>query len=207
VALGIRENGKKEIIDFRQAASESQSAWEGFLNSLYHRGLIGSKLKLIPTDGGSGLRATLPLIYGFVPIQRCWAHKTRNVLNQVKKIDQPAVKKDLHRISHAKTALCAQRAAKQFAVKWQQRYPKSVFCLLSDPPELLSFFKADLPLRAEELRTINAIERRFREVRRRTRPMGTFSDPTSIDRILFAVFTYENHQQKSATPFLLTHNS
>lgn len=207
VALGIREDGKKEIIDFRQAASESQSAWEGFLNALYHRGLIGSKLKLILTDGGSGLRAALPLIYGLVPLQRCWAHKTRNVLNCVKKIDQPAVKKDLHRISYSRNELCAQRAAKQFAMNWQERYPKAVSCLLSDLPELMTFFKVDLPLRTEELRTTNAIERRFREVRRRTRPMGTFSDITSIDRILFAVFTYENHQQEVGAPFLLTQNS
>lgn len=207
VALGIREDGKKEIIDFRQAASESQSAWEGFLNSLYHRGLIGSKLKLILTDGGSGLRAALPLVYGSIPIQRCWAHKTRNVLNCVQKIDQPAVKKDLHRISHGKNELCAKRAVKQFAMKWHQRYPKAVLCLRSDLPELMTFFKVDLPLRAEELRTTNAIERRFREVRRRTRPMGTFSDATSIDRILFAVFTYENHQQEVGAPFLLTQSS
>ncbi len=203
VALGIREDGKKEIIDFRQVVSESQSAWEGFLNSLYHRGLSGSKLKLILTDGGSGLRAALALVYGSIPIQRCWAHKTRNVLNRVKR----AVKKDLHRISHAKNALCAQQAAKQFSVKWQQRYPEAVLCLRSDLPQLLTFFRCDLPLRAEELRTTNAIERRFREVRRRTRPMGTFCDAASIDRILFAVFTYENHQQEVSTPFLLTQNS
>lgn len=207
VALGIREDGKKEIIDFRQAASESQSAWEGFLNSLHHRGLSGSQLKVILTDGGSGLRAALALVYGSIPLQRCWAHKTRNVLNRVKRVDQPAVKKDLHRISHAKNALCAQQAAKQFSVKWQQRYPEAVLCLRSDLPQLLTFFKCDLPLRAEELRTTNAIERRFREVRRRTRPMGTFCDATSIDRILFAVFTYENHQQEVSTPFLLTQNS
>lgn len=207
VALGIREDGKKEIIDFQQAAYESQSAWEGFLNSLYQRGLSGSRLKLILTDGGSGLRAALPLVYGSIPIQRCWAHKTRNVLNWTKKIDQPAVKKDLHRISHAKNELCAKRAAKQFTMKWQERYPKAVLCLRSDLPELMAFFKVDLPLRAEELRTTNAIERRFREVRRRTRPMGTFSDATSIDRILFAVFTYENHHQKVGAPFLLTQNS
>ena len=53
----------------------------------------------------------------------------------------------------------------------------------------------------------NAIERRFREVRRRTRPMGTFQDKTSMDRILFAVFTHENLNQGIATPFPLTHNS
>jgi transposase-like protein len=57
------------------------------------------------------------------------------------------------------------------------------------------------------VRTTNAIERRFREVRRRTRPMGTFQDKTSMDRILFAVFTHENKSQGVSTPFPLTHNN
>ena len=57
------------------------------------------------------------------------------------------------------------------------------------------------------VRTTNAIERRFREVRRRTRPMGTFQDRTSMESILFAVFIHENRNQGLATPFALTHNS
>lgn len=56
------------------------------------------------------------------------------------------------------------------------------------------------------MRTTNAIERRFREVRRRTRPMGVFQDRTSMDRILFAVFTHENKMQGISAPFLMTHN-
>lgn len=92
VALGIRADGKKEVINFRQTSSESQYAWEGFLNHLYARGLTGENLKLILTDGGKGLKAALPLVYGQVPVQRCWAHKTRNVLNCVKKADQPCQK-------------------------------------------------------------------------------------------------------------------
>ena len=95
VALGIRADGKKEIIDFRQTSSESQSAWEGFLNHLYQRGFEGSTLKLIITDGGSGLQAALPLVYGQIPHQRCWAHKTRNILNTVKRADQKALKTKL----------------------------------------------------------------------------------------------------------------
>jgi hypothetical protein len=93
---------EKEIIDFRQVYGESQSAWEAFLQDLYRRGLEGQSLKLIIIDGGKGLLAALPLVYGDVPIQRCWAHKTRNVLNYVKRADQKKVKRDLHRISHAR---------------------------------------------------------------------------------------------------------
>jgi transposase-like protein len=207
VALGIRDDNRKEIIDFCQVQGESQAAWEGFLNNLYNRGLKGENLKLIITDGGKGLQAALPLIYGQVPIQRCWAHKTRNILNYVKRAEQKAVKTDLHNISHAKNLVNAQQKARSFVKKWEGRYPDAVSCLTKDLIELLTFFKVDLDLKPSELRTTNAIERRFVEVRRRTRPMGVFSDRTSVDRILFAVFSHENKKEGVATLFPLTHNN
>ncbi len=203
VALGIKADGKKEIIDFRQATGESQSAWEGFLNHLHERGLKGESLKLIVVDGGKGLLAALPLVYGHVPIQRCWTHKTRNVLNYVKRADQQRVKRSLHRVSHAPNLREAQRAAQRFVARWRASYPKAVNCLEKDLADLLTFLEVKTPLALSVIRTTNAIERRFVEVRRRSRPMGTFSDRTSMERILFSVFTYENLKQRSATPFLL----
>jgi transposase-like protein len=208
VALGIKPDGKKEVIDFCQAPGESQSAWEGFLNDLYRRGLQGHSLKLLLVDGGKGLLAALPLVYGHVPIQRCWTHKTRNVLNYVKRADQQRVKRSLHRISHAGNLREAQKAVQRFVARWKTSYPKAVDCLQKDLPELLSFLHSKTQLAPSVIRTTNAIERRFVEVRRRSRPMGTFSDRTSIERILFSVFTYENLKQRTATPFLLlTHNN
>jgi transposase-like protein len=203
VALGITSDGKKEVIDFRQVYGESQSAWEAFLQDLYRRGLEGQSLKLIIIDGGKGLKAALPLVYGDVPIQRCWAHKTRNILNYVKRADQKKLKRDLHRISYARNLREAQKAAQRFVARWQPSYPKAVQCLHQDLPELLSFLQVNLTLPHSMLRTTNAIERQFREIRRRTRPMGTFSDRTSMDRIMFSVFSYENLQQGTNTPFLL----
>jgi transposase-like protein len=82
-----------------------------------------------------------------------------------------------------------------------------VRCLRENLEELLTFFSFRDPSWRKAIRTTNAIERRFREVRRRTRPMGVFSDRTSVDRILYAVFSYENKQQGIATPFLVTQNS
>jgi len=204
VALGILPDGRREVIDFRQAFSESQAEWEGFLNDLYRRGLKGEGLKLIVTDGGTGLKAALPLVFGQIPVQLCWAHKTRNVLEKVRRTDQQAAKKDLHRISHARNIPAAQTAAQLFVARWQRLYPKATACLVRDLPQLLTFLRVRLGLPATALRTTNAIERRFREVRRRTRPMGSFSDHTSIDRIMFAVFSYENQKEGTATPFLLT---
>jgi transposase-like protein len=206
VALGILPDGRREVIDFRQARAESQAEWEAFLTDLFRRGVTGTALQLVVADGGSGLWAALPLVYPQVPVQRCWAHKTRNVLDKVRRADQAAVKRALQGISHAATLRQAQQAAQRFATTWQAPYPQAVRCLTRDLTELLTFLRVPVGLPATAVRTTNAIERRFREVKRRTRPMGTFSDRTSIDRILFAVFTHENSKEGTATPFLLTQN-
>lgn len=207
VALGLHPDGKKEVIDFRLAPGESQAAWEALLNDLYRRGLKGEHLKLIVVDGGPGLLAALPLCYPHVPVQRCWAHKIRNVLGKVKENDADTVKEDLHRIMYAKNRTQARSAALRFVSNWEEDYPKAVACLRDDLDDLLSFFLFKNPDWRRFTRTTNSIERRFVEVRRRTRPMGVFSDRTSIERILFAVFTWTNKQQGISTPFPLTQNS
>ena len=208
VALGITPEGKKEVIDFFIASGESQSCWEEFLSDLYGRGLSGEGVEMVITDGGKGLLAALALIYPRSMIQRCWAHKSRNVLNYVRKSDWKQVKGDLHKISHASSLTEAQKVLGAFCTGWRQQYPKAVKCLLADEEQLLSFFRVKDPSLWSQLRTTNAIERRFREVRRRTRPMGVFSDRTSMERILYAVFSYENMRQGTNTPFLaLTQNS
>ena len=207
VALGLRPDGKKEVVDFRLATAESAAQWELFLGDLIRRGLTGARLEMLCVDGGAGLLAALPTAFPGIPVQRCWAHKIRNVLNKARKDDQTAIKADLHRIMNASTLPAAWSAARRLADRWQDDYPKAVACLRADLDDLLTCWR--YPTRAERkaVRTTNAIERRFREVRRRTRPMGTFQDKTSMDRILFAVFTHENLNQGIATPFPLTHNS
>lgn len=207
VALGLRGDGKKEIIDFRLASSESAAEWERFLTDLYRRGLSGQGLDMICVDGGSGLLAALPTAFPGIPVQRCWAHKIRNVLNKVKKADQPAVKRALHKIMNAPNAPAARAAARKVANRFGDKYPAAVACLRNDLDELLTCFHYRSEDQRRRVRTTNAIERRFREVRRRTRPMGTFQDRTSMDRILFAVFNHENKSQGVSTPFLMTQNN
>jgi transposase-like protein len=204
VALGLRPDGKKEVIDFRLASAESAAQWEQFLGDLVRRGLTGERLEMLCVDGGSGLLAALPTAYPGVPVQRCWAHKIRNVLNKVRKPDQESIKADLHRIMNATTLPAAWSAARRFADRWQDRCPKAVACLRADLADLLTCFRYPTLEQRKAVRTTNAIERRFREIRRRTRPMGTFQDRTSMERILFAVFMHENRNQGLATPFALT---
>jgi len=207
VALGLLPDGKKEVIDFRLAASESAVEWETFLADLCRRGLTGEGLDMICVDGGAGLLAALPTVFHGVPVQRCWAHKMRNVLNKVRKADQPRVKRALHKVMNAANAPAARSAARRFAERFQERYPAAVACLRNDLDDLLTCFRYKTEAQRRAVRTTNAIERRFREVRRRTRPMGVFQDKTSMDRILFAVFTHENKSQGVSAPFLLTQNN
>jgi transposase-like protein len=207
VALGLRPDGKKEIIDFRLAASESAAEWERFLTDLYRRGLTGEGLDMICVDGGSGLLAALPNVLHGIAVQRCWAHKIRNVLDKIKKADQPAVKRALHKIMNAPNAPAARAVARTFANRFEDKYPAAVACLRNDLDELLTCYRYRSEDQRRKVRTTNAIERRFREVRRRTRPMGTFQDRTSMDRILFAVFSHENKSQGVSTPFPLTQNN
>ena len=219
-AYGETWSGRREMIDFLLASSESQNAWEGFLRDLYKRGLEGQGCELITTDGGNGLRSALEVVYPRVVRQHCWAHKTRNVLNKVSKVDQGKVKKDLNRISHAKNRQAATQAYWSFCQKYRKAYPGAVKSLESGIDDLLSFYQVRLSEKERQgvapgelqraqmslwrkIRTTNLIERAFREVKRRTRPMGVFGNRDSMERILYAVFFHLNSkgQEIPSLPF------
>ncbi len=126
MALGLRPDGRKEIVDFRLAASESAGEWERFLTDLYRRGLTGEGIETICADGGQGLIAALSIVYPGIPLQRCWAHKIRNVLDKVRRSDRDAVKAGLHAIMNAANRTKALGAARRFADAWENTYPKAV---------------------------------------------------------------------------------
>src|SRR5215467_5974617 len=203
-AFGITVEGRHEMIDFYPAASESQACWEAFLRDLYQRGLKGIPCELMATDGGTGLHSALPIVYPKILLQRCWAHKTRNVLDKVKKKDQLMVKKALNRISHASNRREAIEAYWRFSSRWRKTYPRAVACLKKDLDQLLSFFQIKNSELWSRLRTTNLIERAFREVRRRTRPMGVMAHTQSLQRIVFAVFHHLNENWRQQ-PLKSTH--
>lgn len=203
-AFGITVEGRHEIIDFYPAASESGACWEAFLGDLYQRGLKGGRCELIATDGGTGLHQALQIVYPKITLQRCWAHKTRNVLDKVKNKDQAAVKKALNRISHASNRREATQAYWRLSARWRKAYPKAVACLKKDFDQLLSFFQIKKSELWSRLRTTNLIERAFREVRRRTRPMGVMAHTQSLQRIAFAVFHHLNQNWLQQTPKIYT---
>jgi putative transposase len=207
VVLGIRHDGKKEVIDFRLSASESAAEWDAFLSDLWKRGLTGEGVEVISVDGGKGLLSVLHDHCGSIPIQRCWAHKIRNITEKVRVRDREAIKKGLQNIYSAAHLVEARQRAGNWKKEWEHRYPDAVRCLFADIEELLTCFQFTDPAFRKSIRTTNLIERRFKEVRRRTRPMGVFSDRTSMDRILYAIFMYENKAEEVYPVFLLTQKS
>jgi putative transposase len=199
VAYGITVFGKKELISFRIALSESQNCWEAFLNDLFNRGLKGDNLKLIITDGCKGLHAALDVVYAYTKRQHCWVHKLRNVAKYLKKSDEKEVLAEAKEIYKAETKRQAVRIFKYWKSRWQRKYPQAVNCIEKDLDELLGFL--EIPIKEQyrklirrRIRTTNVIERAFREVRRRTRPMSCFTNQDSVNRIIYAILTRLNNK-------------
>lgn len=157
---------------------------------------MGKNLKLIVTDGCEGLAAAIPVVYPYVQHQRCWVHKMRNILEQVRKRDYEAVKVEAQAIYRAENRKEAQVAFRIFDAHWRKAYPAMVKRLGRDLPELLSFFSFPRHL-WRSLRTTNVIERCFVEVRRRTRPMVCFVNVQSVDRIIFSIFNRFNEDWRN----------
>lgn len=203
VAYGMGPNGERQLLGFVRARGETQAAWEGFLQDLYQRGLRGHRLQLIITDGCAGLAAALETVYPRALHQRCWVHKMRNLREGVRRRDQERVKQEAQKIYQAQDLAQARRAFLRFQGNWQSLYPSLVRRFETDLPELLQFFQFPWPL-WRKLRTTNAIERCFVEVRRRTKPMVVVTNVQSVDRIIYAIFSRFNQDWKNRTLALFT---
>lgn len=192
-AYGITLFGQRELIDFRIVKAESKDAWESFLNNLFSRGFEGKNLKLIITDGGKGLIAALAFVYPEIKHQRCWFHKLQNIAKLLKKKDQKEITRLLCGIYNAQSKRQALKRFKSFKNIWGKAYPNVIKSLEQDLEELLNFLT--IPIKQDyrnfirkRIRTTNVIERSFREVRRRTRPMSCFNNNDSLQRVIYAVF-------------------
>ncbi len=190
VAYGITAGGQREVIDYRLAQGESEAAWTAFLQDLFLRGLQGRCLRLVITDGSTGLRAALALVYPQARMQLCWAHKLRNIADKVPKKEGSCVR-EASGIYLASSRGEAERAFRRWAQRWRASRPRPVASVERHLEELLSFF-AMPESHWIKVRTTNIIERSFREVRRRTRPMSSFTNPASCDRIVFGVISHLN---------------
>jgi transposase-like protein len=166
VVIGATADGKKQLLAMGDGYRESEASWQELLLDLKQRGLtIDPKLAI--GDGALGFWKALPQVFGTTRAQRCWVHKTMNVLNKLPQGLQAKAKADLHEIWMAESRVDAAQAFDNFLLTYEAKYPKATECLAKDRDPLLTFY--DFP--AEHwlhIRTTNPIESTFATVRLRT---------------------------------------
>ena len=178
VLIGATPEGAKELVGFQVGVRESAQSWRELLVEVKRRGLK-SAAEIAVGDGALGFWKALDEIFPGTKHQRCWVHKTANVLNKVALSVQPSMKKDLREVWLSPNRAAAETAIDVFAEKYGAKYPKAVECLMKDRQTLLAFY--DFPAEHwDHLRTSNPIESVFSTVRHRTvRTKGSLSSATA----------------------------
>ena len=174
VLMGATTDGNKELIAIVDGYRESEQSWYELLVDLKNRGLqLAPKLAI--GDGALGFWAALRKVFGETREQRCWVHKTANILNKMPKSVQPKAKQDIHEIWMAETRADATKAFDTFLDKYEVKYVEACKCLRKDRDVLLTFY--DFPAEHwAHLRTTNPIESTFATIRlrqRRTKGCGS----------------------------------
>ena len=193
-AYGISDDGTRELLDYRQALGESTTAWGALLRSLIERGLDPGGVLLVVADGAGGIAAAVAEAFPDAAFGRCWTHRVRNLLDAIPFGQRKSALRALRAIYRAATKRAAVAAYWRFAKTWRGRHPRLVAGLERDLDSLLVVFDLPASIRVS-LRTTNLIERAFRELRRRLRPIGALSDRRSADRILYGQVTRLNELQ------------
>lgn len=179
VIMGVTKQGIKELITIQDGYRESKESWLDLLRNLHRRGLKHPPLVAVG-DGALGFWGALNEVYPRTRHQRCWVHKTSNVLTCLPKNSQSEAKSRLQQIWMAESRQKAEKAMDEFIAKYKPKYPKAAECLKKDRDELLTFY--DFPAEHwKSLRTTNPIESTFATVRHRTqKSKGCFSRKTIL---------------------------
>ncbi len=166
VVIGVNERGEKHFLAIEDGVRESTQSWREVLLKLKSRGMSVPELAI--GDGAMGFWAALEEVYPETRQQRCWMHKTMNVLNCLPKSAQPKAKQALHNIWQAETQADAEKAFDLFIKTYEPKYPKAAVCLHKDREELMAFY--DFPAQHwQSIRTSNPIESTFGTIRHRTK--------------------------------------
>ena len=165
VVVGCDIHGRKHFLALDAGFRESAESWKAVLLSLRDRGVKPAKLAV--GDGALGFWSALAEVYPETRMQRCWVHKTANVLDKLPKRLQSSAKAMLHDIWQAETRKSADQALERFCATYEAKYPKAADCLARDRETLLTFY--DFPAAHwQHLRTTNPIESTFATIRLRT---------------------------------------
>jgi transposase-like protein len=191
VLIGATPEGRKELIGFQAGYRESAQSWRELLADLKARGLSVPP-ELAIGDGALGFWKALEEEFGATRQQRCWVHKTMNVLNKLPKSVQPKAKADLKEIWMAESRKDAEKAFSRFLAKYEAKYDKAAACLAKDRETLLAFY--DFPAEHwKHIRTGNPIESTFATVRHRTiRAKGCLSHDTGMIMVFKLIQTAQS---------------
>lgn len=194
VIIGVNERGQKRFLAIEDGVRESTESWRAVLSDLKRRGVKAPKLGV--GDGALGFWGALEEIFPETRHQRCWVHKSANVLNYLPKAAQPKAKSMLHEIWMAETRADAERAFERFLTAYSAKYPKATECLAKDRKCLLAFY--DFP--AEHwlhIRTTNPIESSFATIRHRTeRTQGCASRATLLGLVFKLAMSAEKNWRR-----------
>ncbi len=190
VALGERVDGVCELVSFQVASSESESWWWGFIDNLKSRGLSGTHLEVIVTDGAPGLIKAVQGLYPRVRHQRCTFHKATDLADHVadRRHRRRIIADALH-IFEAATEKEVRGRLRAFITAWSETEPKAVRNFLKDFDACLVYLDYPDPIRTR-LKTTNPIERYIEEIRRRIIPMRSFNNVKSAERIIYGLIAY-----------------
>jgi len=195
VALGVRLDGSQELLGFQVASSESESWWWGFLSDLKQRGLGGSQLEVIVSDGAPGLVKAIQGLYPRVKHQLCTFHKAMDLgAHLVNKRHRHRIIADALHIFQSPTETQARKRLREFTHTWAEKEPKAVRAFLKKFEYCLTYPEYSDPIRTI-LKTSNPIERYLEEIRRRIIPMRAFNNTKSVERIIYGIIAYVLNQQ------------
>jgi transposase-like protein len=183
-ALGVDLEGNREVLAFRASSEESKDGWSALLEELRTRGV--SQIDLIVTDGHEGLLAAVADLFPAALRQRCLIHKQRNIMSAIPKREQQEVMTELKGIWQQEKKEEALVNLAAFKAKYRQRYPEAIRSLCEDEEHLLTFY-AFPPVMHRYIRSTNAIESLFSNVRQRTDQIDAFTTETSCLAIVWAV--------------------
>lgn len=191
--LGITKDGKQEIIAFKLAKGETEEEYTSFLNDLYRRGLHGRALELIIQDGSEAITAAVNIVYPYTPRQRCYTHKLRNLLQNIRhKVKHRS--KMARQASNIYRAASRQEAIKRFRIfvsRWNNLEPRAVRCFHEEFYQTLNFYDFPKEIRSV-ISTTNHLERFLEEIRRRIKIQGYFKNERSLNLWIFGLIKHIN---------------
>lgn len=204
IAVGIDENGYKEVIGYSRSKTESAAAWRRLLNSLVEHGLDYNKLDLVISDDASAIALAFDDVFGDGAHQLCWAHRMVNLADTVDESDRPECVGDLRKVYKAENKTQALKAYAAWRARWAHIYPGFARELEKDLGKLLSFFSCPKN-HWEYIRTNNPIERLNEDIRSRTYGWAGFQNKDSCYRLLYGLFRQRNNDWKETPKLDFTH--